>query len=78
MLLTINLMKQRSLFLFSTLAATALTTLSVSTPADACGGLFCDSSNPVNQAAERIVFAKNDDGTVTAAIEVLYEGSATE
>ncbi|MEN9579368.1 MAG: hypothetical protein RJA70_2377, partial [Pseudomonadota bacterium] len=78
MLLTISPMTHRPLFLFSTLAATALTTLSFSTPADACGGLFCDSSNPVNQAAERIVFAKNDDGTVTAAIEVLYEGSATE
>jgi MYXO-CTERM domain-containing protein len=42
--------------------------------AAACGGLFCNSANPVNQAAERIIFAQNDDGTVTAAIEILYEG----
>lgn len=42
----------------------------------ACGGLFCDSQQPVNQAAERIIFAKNDNGTVTAAIEIQYEGDA--
>lgn len=46
--------------------------------ASACGGLFCDSSAPVNQAAERIIFAKNDDGTVTAVIEILYEGPSPE
>ncbi|MEN9580918.1 MAG: hypothetical protein RJA70_3927, partial [Pseudomonadota bacterium] len=46
--------------------------------AEACGGLFCSATNPVNQAAERIIFAKNDDGTVTAAIEIMYEGPAHE
>lgn len=46
--------------------------------ADACGGLFCSSANPVNQAAERIIFAKNDDGTVSAAIEILYQGPAEQ
>lgn len=44
--------------------------------ASACGGLFCNAALPVNQAAERIIFATNDDGTVTAAIEVQYEGPA--
>ncbi len=43
-------------------------------PADACGGLFCSSSQPVNQAAERIIFADNGDGTVTAVIEIQYQG----
>jgi hypothetical protein len=42
--------------------------------AEACGGFFCSQSQGVNQAAERIVFAKNGDGTVTAVIEIQYEG----
>jgi hypothetical protein len=29
--------------------------------AQACGGFFCSSASPVNQAAERIIFAQNDD-----------------
>ncbi|HEX2730323.1 MAG TPA: DUF2330 domain-containing protein [Polyangiaceae bacterium] len=45
-----------------------------SEPAFACGGFFCDSAQPVNQAAERIVFADNGDGTVTAVIQIQYEG----
>ncbi len=43
-------------------------------PASACGGFFCSQSQPVNQAAERIVFAQNTNGTVTAIIQILYEG----
>lgn len=39
----------------------------------ACGGLFCSQSSPVNQSAERIVFAQ-DDGLTTAMIEIRYEG----
>jgi hypothetical protein len=42
--------------------------------AHACGGFFCSSSNPVNQAAEQIIFAQNGDGTVTAVIQIMYEG----
>jgi hypothetical protein len=42
--------------------------------AQACGGFFCSQSQPVNQAAERIVFSQNGDGTVTAVIQILYEG----
>jgi hypothetical protein len=41
--------------------------------ADACGGLFCSSANPVNQAAERIIFAQDGRHT-TAVIEIQYEG----
>jgi hypothetical protein len=43
-------------------------------PAAACGGFFCSQTQPVNQAAERIIFADNGDGTVTAVIQILYEG----
>ena len=45
-------------------------------PARACGGLFCSSANPVNQAAEQIIFVDNPDGSVTAVIQILYEGPA--
>ncbi|MCA9615124.1 MAG: DUF2330 domain-containing protein [Polyangiales bacterium] len=43
-------------------------------PAHACGGFFCDNSQPVNQAAERIIFTHNGDGTVTSVVQVLYQG----
>jgi len=41
-------------------------------PAQACGGLFCSASAPVNQAAERIIFSKNADQTVTAVVQIQY------
>ncbi|HJL19122.1 MAG TPA: DUF2330 domain-containing protein, partial [Sandaracinaceae bacterium LLY-WYZ-13_1] len=43
-------------------------------PAAACGGFFCDNSQPVNQQAERIIFAREDDGSVTAVIQIQYQG----
>ncbi|MGD8862344.1 MAG: DUF2330 domain-containing protein [Myxococcales bacterium] len=43
-------------------------------PAHACGGFFCSAANPVNQAAEQIIFVDNPDGTVTAVIQIMYEG----
>ncbi|MCA9581874.1 MAG: DUF2330 domain-containing protein [Myxococcales bacterium] len=56
--------------------AAVLTLLCWSVPEDAraCGGFFCDGANPVNQEAERIIFAKGDDGVVTALIEIKYSG----
>jgi hypothetical protein len=62
----------RSLAAFGALGAALL----VASPAHACGGFFCSATNPVNQAAERIIFAKNGDGTVTAVIEIQYQGPA--
>jgi len=54
------------------------TVLSLSTllPASAlaCGGFFCNQSQPVNQAAESIIFADNGDGTTTAVIQIQYQG----
>jgi MYXO-CTERM domain-containing protein len=55
-------------------AATLVSTAGVTSEADACGGFFCSQSQPVNQAAERIIFANNGDGTVTAVIQIMYEG----
>jgi len=58
------------------LGAALLTAPAVLAPpiAHACGGLFCDASNPVNQSAERIIFVDNGDDTTTAAIQIMYEG----
>lgn len=55
-----------------------LATLS-SSVAFACGGLFCDiGPQMVNQAAEKIIFVKHDDGFVTAVVQVQYEGESSE
>jgi hypothetical protein len=62
---------------FAKLAASAALTATMllpSAPARACGGFFCSQAQPVNQAAERIIFADNGNGTVTAVIQILYEG----
>ncbi len=56
----------------------ALSLLTPATPARACGGLFCSATAPVNQAAERIIFSKNADGTVTAVVQIQYEGPSEE
>jgi len=42
--------------------------------AAACGGFFCNAAQPVNQAAEGILFADNGDGTTTAVIQIQYQG----
>ena len=44
--------------------------------ASACGGFFCNTAQPVNQAAEGIIFADNGDGTTTAVIQIQYQGPA--
>ncbi|MDH5492100.1 MAG: DUF2330 domain-containing protein, partial [Myxococcales bacterium] len=60
-----------SLPLFAlSLAATLLSPAS----ARACGGFFCSASAPVNQAAERIIFAKHPDGRVSAIVQIQYTG----
>ena len=45
--------------------------------ASACGGFFCQNT-PVDQVGERIVFTANPDGTITALIEILYQGEADD
>lgn len=43
--------------------------------AQACGGFFC-GQQPVDQTAERIVFAVNGDGTTTMITQITYRGDA--
>jgi hypothetical protein len=45
----------------------------------ACGGFFCDSAQPVDQAGERIVFAIDEAaGQIEMHVQVAYEGPASE
>jgi hypothetical protein len=64
----------RPIFRFALFSA-ALGAASLSSAAAlACGGFFCNQAQPVNQAAESIIFADNGDGTTTAVIQIQYQG----
>ncbi|HEY0464696.1 MAG TPA: DUF2330 domain-containing protein [Polyangiaceae bacterium] len=65
-------------FLEVVLVAAAAGALGIGLPAtaSACGGFFCNAAQPVNQAAEGIIFADNGDGTTTAVIQIQYQGPA--
>ena len=57
----------------------ALFGLFASPSALACGGLFCNQSQPVVQAAERIAFAiDSEQQVVEAHVQIFYEGPADE
>lgn len=64
----------RYLFPVSVLAAFGAALLVGPADAYACGGFFCNATQPVNQAAERIIFAREEDGSVTALIQIRYQG----
>lgn len=60
------------------LAAAALSAaVLVPSGALACGGLFCNVSQPVNQAAERILFA-HEGGTIHMHVQIAYDGPPAE
>ena len=61
------------------LAVAALSLLAAPS-ALACGGFFFDVSNivPVEQNTERMLFEVNDDGTITALMEIRYAGAAED
>jgi len=54
-------------------AASVLGIAATPSEADACGGFFC-SRSPVDQTAEHIIFTVNADHTVTAYVQIQYEG----
>jgi len=68
----------RNRFVLGFGSALVLAVIAHAEPAQACGGLFCSASAPVNQAAERIIFSKNEDQTVTAVVQIQYEGPSEE
>ena len=53
--------------------------LLLSHQANACGGFFCDNVNPVNQSAERILFAQHaEEGMLEMHIQIQYAGPPTD
>ncbi len=68
----------RNRFVLGFTPALLLALISLPKPAQACGGFFCSASQPVNQAAERIIFSKNEDQTVTAVVQIQYQGPSEE
>ena len=62
----------------ATILSIVLAIMLAPTASWACGGLFCDSAGPVNQTAERIIFVDHEDGMVSAAVEILYQGPAED
>ncbi|XXT25259.1 DUF2330 domain-containing protein [Sorangium sp. So ce429] len=65
----------RKLWAATVMAAAALTT--APRPVEACGGFFC-GRQPVDQTAERILFATNQDGSVTMVTQIQYAGAAPD
>ncbi|MGM0555819.1 MAG: DUF2330 domain-containing protein [Myxococcota bacterium] len=65
---------QRLMLAFAVLGTSVAGLTAYSADAQACGGTFCNQNQPVNQAAENIIFSQNDDGTVTAVVQIMYQG----
>ena len=56
-----------------------LALLALSQPAAACGGFFCNNTEPVDQSAERILFVHDEEvGEVEAHVQIFFSGSADE
>ena len=51
--------------------------LTLTQAAFACGGMFCNATTPVNQAAERILFAQTDEG-LEMHVRITYAGPPTD
>ncbi|MEM1414322.1 MAG: DUF2330 domain-containing protein [Myxococcota bacterium] len=68
----------RQLSTMAALAAVALAPLAAPAPAEACGGFFC-GQQPVDQQAERILFAIDEAaGTTDMIVQIAYEGDADD
>ncbi len=64
------------LFMATTLCAGVFASqLALAPAAQACGGFFCSLQQPVEQAAERILFAKDGEDMV-AHVQIQYSGPA--
>ena len=61
-------------------APALITLLAAPSAALACGGLFCNANQPVNQSAERILFARDaeDPATLHMHVQIAYQGPPTD
>ncbi len=71
----ITLLSRSAVVLVGALAL--VTAPQLSPVARACGGFFCNNNSPVNQTAEQIIFVDHGDGSVTAVIQIQYQGPAS-
>jgi hypothetical protein len=62
---------------FALLSLLVITTSQAHFTVEACGGFFCQNI-PVDQQAERIIFAINGDNTITTYVQINYTGSAPD
>ena len=58
-------------------SAALLLLTSLPSEAEACGGLFCNNNQPVNQSAERILFA-HDGGAIRMHVRISYSGPPSD
>lgn len=71
------LRKSKYYLSFAALSASAVFTVpTLINPAIACGGFFCNANLPVNQSAERVVFARVD-GQIHMHVQIEYQGPPT-
>jgi len=70
-------MRRNLLALGATITMTALAIVASAPPAQACGGFFCNRQ-AIDQSGENILFVYNDDGTITTAIQIFYQGPSEE
>ncbi len=69
--------------MLKTLAAFAASTTAAlsfyATPAQACGGLFCNNNSPVVQSAEKLIFVHDEDtDAMTMVVEIQYAGESED
>ncbi len=59
-------------------AALAASVLVVPRPAEACGGFFCNQSQPVDQAGEQILFTHDANQDLVVYVQVRYQGPSQD
>jgi hypothetical protein len=65
--------------MFTVMAGSLLASLALTPTAEACGGFFCNRTDPVDQSGEDILFAVDEESnTTTAHIQIAYQGAADE
>ncbi len=64
--------------LLSLAGAVLLAALAPAARAHACGGFFCNATQPVVQSGEQIVYAIEDDGSLVMTVRIDYQGTAPE
>ena len=70
-------MKTQNLMVLGAAVVASATLFGAPLTAHACGGFFCNRQ-AIDQSGENILFAYNDDGTVTTVVQILYQGPSEQ